>query len=249
MWVGHSCPTSDRSAGILRVFAVAGGTPATTAGGTAALLKHPDVGFSRLPTSHYNLYRPAAFENLPMAVIISLLRGVNLGGNKLVPMADLRTLCTGLRLRNVQTHLQSGNVVFHCNDTDVAKVSERIVAAIERKFGFHVDVVTRTPADLENVIARNPFARTKGIEPAKLLVHFLPKALEKETREKLLQLNGGPEDIRLGNREFYVYFPEGQGRSRLQGSLDRVLNRTSTARNWNTVTKLFEIARAMETNA
>ena len=184
-----------------------------------------------------------------MPVIISLLRGINLGGNKLVPMADLRTLCTGLRLRNVQTHLQSGNVLFHCNDADVAKVSERISAAIERKFGFHVDIVTRTPADLEDVIARNPFARMKGIEPAKLLVHFLPKALEKETREKLSQLNVGPEDIRLGNREFYVYFPEGQGQSRLQASLDRALKKTSTARNWNTVTKLFEIAKEMEKSA
>jgi len=181
-----------------------------------------------------------------MPVIISLLRGVNLGGNKLVPMADLRTLCTGLRLRNVQTHLQSGNVVFHCNEANVTKVSERIAAAIERKFGFRVDVLTRTPADLEDVIARNPFARTKGIEPAKLLVHFLPRPLEKETREKLSQLNVGPEDIRLGNREFYVYFPEGQGRSRLQASLDRVLNKASTARNWNTVTKLFEIAQSMQ---
>jgi uncharacterized protein (DUF1697 family) len=181
-----------------------------------------------------------------MAVIISLLRGVNLGGNKLVPMADLRNLCTGLRLRNVQTLLQSGNVVFHCKDADAAKVSERIATAIERKFGFHVDILTRTPAELAEVIARNPFARKNGIEPSKLLVHFLPKSLEKETREKLAQLNVGPEDIRLGDREFYVYFPEGQGRSRLQGSLDRVLKKTSTARNWNTVTKLFEIAQAME---
>ena len=183
-----------------------------------------------------------------MPVIISLLRGVNLGGNKLVPMADLRSLCTGLRLRNAQTHLQSGNVVFCCNDTDVGKVSERIAAAIERKFGFHVDVLTRTPAELEDVIARNPFARAKGIEPSKLLVHFLPQSMEKQTREKLLQLNGGPEEIRLGDREFYVYFPEGQGRSRLQASLDRILKKTSTARNWNTVTRLFQIAQEMEGN-
>jgi uncharacterized protein (DUF1697 family) len=184
-----------------------------------------------------------------MPVIISLLRGVNLGGNKLVPMADLRTLCTGLRLRKVQTHLQSGNVVFLCNEGDAAKVSERIATAIERKFGFHVDVLTRTPAELGDVVAKNPFARTRGIEPSKLLVHFLPKTLEKETREKLLQLNGGPEDIRLGDRELYIYFPEGQGRSRLQASLDRVLQKTSTARNWNTVTKLLEIAKAMEGNS
>lgn len=180
-----------------------------------------------------------------MPVLIALLRGVNVGGSHLVPMADLRALLASLRLRSVQTHLQSGNVLFESDEKNLPQLTEKIAAALERKFGFRVDVILRIQTDLEAVIAGNPFARSNGIDPAKLVVFFLPDVLEKAKRDEIAQLKLGTEDIRLGKRELYIYFPDGQGRSRLPAALDRILKKTATARNWNTVTKMLELASDM----
>ena len=181
-----------------------------------------------------------------MPVLIALLRGINVGGSHLVPMADLRALLAGLQLRKVQTHLQSGNALFEGPEKDLPQLSAKIAAAIERKFGLPVDVLLRTQADLKAVIAKNPFARRKEIEPAKLVVFFLPHALEKAKHDEIAQLKFGREETRFGKRELYIYFPDGQGRSKLPAALDRILKKTTTARNWNTVTKLLELASAAE---
>jgi uncharacterized protein (DUF1697 family) len=164
-------------------------------------------------------------------------------------MADLRGLLAGLRLRKVQTHLQSGNALFETADTDVVQLSAKIAAALERKFGFRIDVLLRTHADLEAVIASNPFTRSKGIEPAKLVVFLLPTTLEKAKRDEINKLKVGREEIRFSDRELYIYFPDGQGRSKLPAALDRILKKGTTARNWNTVTKLLELASRMEGKA
>ncbi|HMK23200.1 MAG TPA: DUF1697 domain-containing protein [Terriglobales bacterium] len=180
-----------------------------------------------------------------MPVLLAFLRGINVGGSRLVLMSDLRALLTGLRLRSVQTHLQSGNALFQTDEKDLPRLSEKIATALERRFGFPVDVVLRTHADLEAVIADNPFARSKGIEPGKLVVFFLPKAVEKARHDEIAQLKFGREEIQFGRRELYIYFPDGQGRSKLPAALDRILDKTATARNWNTVTKLLELAKNM----
>ena len=181
-----------------------------------------------------------------MPILIAFLRGINVGGHHKVPMADLRSVLSKLRLRNVQTHLQSGNALFEADDTDLPKLTETIAVALERKFGFRIDILLRSGDDLEVVIAKNPFARNKGIEPGKLAVFFLPKAPEKAVRDEIAQLKFEREDIRFGERELYIYFPDGQGRSKLPAALDRVLKKTATARNWNTVSKMLELASAME---
>jgi len=181
-----------------------------------------------------------------MPVVVALLRGINVGGSHLVPMADLRALLAGLRLRNVQTHLQSGNALFESAEKDLTQLSARIASALERKFAFRVDVLLRTRSDLEDVIANNPFARRKGLESAKLVVSFLPNALEKAQRDEIAELKLGREEIQFGKYELYIYFPDGQGRSKLPVALDRILKKTATARNWNTVTKLLELAQGME---
>src|SRR5262249_15226050 len=107
-----------------------------------------------------------------MPVVISLLRGVNVTGNNKIPMEALRQLCESLGLRGAQTYIQSGNVVFRTNAKDLATLAKRIEDAIEKKFGCRPGVTLRTTAELKNVIARNPFARRRDIEPSKLLVNF-----------------------------------------------------------------------------
>src|SRR6266851_4700119 len=105
-----------------------------------------------------------------MAVVISLLRGVNVGGHHMIKMEALRALYESLGLRDAKTYVQSGNVVFKTQERDLVRLSKKIEDGIERKFGFRPHVIVRTPSDLRNVIARNPFAQRRGIEPNRLLV-------------------------------------------------------------------------------
>ena len=104
-----------------------------------------------------------------MAVIISMLRGVNVGGHNKIKMDALRALYESMKLREAQTYVQSGNVIFRTDERDIALLTKRIEDGIERKLGFRPNVILRTAAAMREVIARNPFAKRRGIEPSKLL--------------------------------------------------------------------------------
>jgi uncharacterized protein (DUF1697 family) len=183
-----------------------------------------------------------------MAVVVCLLRGVNVGGHNLIRMNALRALCTSLDLTNVQTYVQSGNILFQTSEQKLDRVSKRIAGAIEETFNLRCEVIVRTLGELRSVIERNPFAGRQGLEPAKLLVNFLASDPGPEAQRKVLQIETGPEEVRLDGREMYIYFPNGMGRSKLPWSaLDRVLATPATGRNWNTVNKLVELGTQMET--
>jgi uncharacterized protein (DUF1697 family) len=182
-----------------------------------------------------------------MALIISLLRGVNVGGHHKIKMDALRALYESLGLRDVETYVQSGNVVFRARGENLARLAEQIEDGIERSLGFRPSVIVRTPSDLRKVIAGNPFAARRDIEPSKLLVTFLAKDPGAEARQSLLKIKTDPEEIRVSGRELYIYFPNGMGRSKLTGAaIENALKTPGTARNWNTVRKLLEIAERLE---
>ena len=102
-------------------------------------------------------------------------------------------------------------------------------------------------AEFQEVVARNPFAKRSGIEPGKLLVNFLAADPGKEAREKALAIKIGPEEMHLIGREAYIYFPNGQGRSKFPWpAIERALGTSGTGRNWNSVTKMLEMAEKME---
>jgi len=182
-----------------------------------------------------------------MAVIISMLRGVNVGGHKMVKMDALCALCGSLGLRDTQTYVQSGNVIFQTEGRDLVRLRKRIEDGIEKTFGFHSDVILRTPAELRDVIARNPFASRRGIDPKRLTVTFLTSDPGKEAREKLLAMKAEPEELRIEGRELYIYYPNGMARPKLTWPIiEKTLKTSGTARNWNTVTKLIEMAERFE---
>ena len=182
-----------------------------------------------------------------MAVIISMLRGVNVGGHKMVKMDALCTLCGSLGLRDAETYVQSGNVIFRTDGRDLVRLCKRIENGIEKTFGFRSDVILRTPAELRDVIARNPFASRRGIEPKRLAVTFLASDPGQEARDKLLAIKAEPEEVRIDGRELYIYYPNGMGRPKMTWPIiERTLKTSGTSRNWNTVTKLLEIAERFE---
>lgn len=176
-------------------------------------------------------------------VVISLLRGVNVGGRNLIRMDALRTLYESLGLGDVRTYVQSGNVVFSTREKDLQKLAKRIEDGIESKFGFRPSVILRTSAELRDVVARNPFAGREDIEPNKLLIMFLASEPGAEARSKILAIKAEPEELRMDGRELYIYFPDGMGKTKLPlASIERALKVPGTGRNWNTVTKLLAMA-------
>jgi uncharacterized protein (DUF1697 family) len=180
-----------------------------------------------------------------MPVYISMLRGVNLGGHNIIKMDALRTLYESLGFENPQSFIQSGNVVFRSKKRNSATLSKRISDGIERKFGFRPPVILRSTSELRGIIARNPFATRKNIEPSKLLVSFLDCDPGGEIRGKVLAIKSEPEELRMIGSELYIYFPNGMARPKLSMSaVERVLKTACTGRNWNTVLKLLEIAES-----
>jgi len=183
-----------------------------------------------------------------MPVLISMLRAVNVGGHSQIKMEALRALYASLKFENPQTYEQSGNVIFKTNERDLALIAKRIQQSIEKKFACRPEVILRTAAELRSVIAKNPFAERANIEPNKLLVTFLASDPGKEARETLRKQKFAPEELHVADRELYIYFPNGIGKSKLPWSrLDKILQTPGTGRNWNSVTKMLEIAEKLET--
>jgi uncharacterized protein (DUF1697 family) len=182
-----------------------------------------------------------------MSVIVSMLRGVNVGGHNQIRMDALRDLYQSLGLGHAQTFIQSGNVVSTTRARDLEGLAKHIEDAIERSFGFRCEVIVRTASELREAVARNPFAARPGIDPAKLLVTFLGADPDPEGRNKVLAMNAAPEELYVDGRHVYIYFPNGMGRPNLSwAQIGKIMKTPATARNWNTVRKLLEIAERLE---
>ena len=177
-----------------------------------------------------------------------MLRGINVSGHKPVKMEMLRTSFEKLKCANVKTYVQSGNVLFKTEEREIDTLVNKIQDAVERRFKFRPDVIVRTARELRDVVARNPFAKRRGIEPGKLLVTFLASDPGEAAREQIRKLKSGPEEVRIDGREIYTYFPTGMARPKLSwAAIEKVLKTSGTGRNWNSVTKMLEIAETMET--
>ncbi|MFD7511566.1 DUF1697 domain-containing protein [Streptomyces sp. NPDC059853] len=174
---------------------------------------------------------------------VALLRGINVGGHRRVPMAELRQVLAGLGHRAPVTHLQSGNAVFGApRGSDPGALARELAAALERRFGFAVDTLVLGAAELRAVAARCPYD-TAALDPAKLLVFFLDGPPDRAALARVDPGRYAPGTFRTGAREVFAYFPDGMGRSRLADALTGALKgHVATARNWRTVTKLLELA-------
>jgi uncharacterized protein (DUF1697 family) len=184
-----------------------------------------------------------------MAVVVSMLRGVNVGGHNKIKMDALRALYESLKLRGAQTYVQSGNVVFRTDERDLARLARRIQDGIERSFGFRPEVILRATSELRDAIQGNPFAKRSGVDPSRLLVTFLADEPLAEARKKALAIKADTEEMQIIGREVYIYFPNGIGNSKLSwATIAEVLKTSGTARNWNSVKKLLEIAEKLESS-
>jgi uncharacterized protein (DUF1697 family) len=171
---------------------------------------------------------------------VALLRGINVGKARQVDMTRLREILTARGHGGVRTHLRSGNVVL-ASPLDEEKLVADVEAAIEAEFGFAVPVVVRTGAELAAVVAGDPFA-TVATDPARYLVTFLPRPPAPDRVDALPPADGGGEYLVRG-RELYLWLPDGVANTPLAAwKWDRLLGVAGTGRNWNTVSKLAELA-------
>ncbi|MEA2166262.1 MAG: hypothetical protein QOK37_4389 [Thermoanaerobaculia bacterium] len=181
-----------------------------------------------------------------MPAFICLLRGVNVGGNKMLKMESLKKLCLSLGLLDASTYLQSGNIVFRSDVTDRAVLVRRIEEGIRKATALDVRVILRTTAEMKKLIAANPMS-VDDRNPKALLVAFLNGELSKGAKELLSGLKAPSEELHVAPRELYLYFPEGIAGSKLSNALtEKKVGVTVTARNWNTVNALLQMAEEME---
>lgn len=170
---------------------------------------------------------------------VALLRGINLGKARQVGMPRLVEVLSARGHGNVRTHLRSGNVVLDSPLAEAALAAD-LSAAIEEEFGFAVPVVVRTGAELAAVVAGDPFA-TVATDPARYLVTFMAEPPDPAAVDALPPADGGEYLVR--GRELYLWLPDGIQRTPLASwKWDRLLGRPGTARNWNTVVRLAELA-------
>jgi uncharacterized protein (DUF1697 family) len=173
---------------------------------------------------------------------IALLRGVNVGGHNRVPMAHLRELLLELGYEDVRTHLQSGNAVFTAGAPPEVAARE-IEGQLERSLGLGVRVLVRTAAELARVVSANPLPAAVA-EPSRFLVTFLSAPPDPDLLGQLDPADFEPELFGFGERELYVWCPDGVRTLKLSYAfLERRFGVVATARNWRTVTRLLALAR------
>jgi Uncharacterized protein conserved in bacteria len=181
-----------------------------------------------------------------MAIYLSLLRGINIGGHKKIKMSDLKELYESLGFGQVTTYIQSGNVLFaaETNEADEA-LSLRISKSIEDRFGFDVPVVIRTKEEIQRIVAQNPFAEEAETAPDKLVVMFLGSMPDTATLEKIKAKIADNSRFTLIGNTLYFFYPDGYGQTKWHSNFfEKQLRTTVTARNWATTCKLA----AMTTN-
>lgn len=178
-----------------------------------------------------------------MTTYISILRGINVSGQKKVPMKELLALYESLGLSDVSTHIQSGNVVFKSAEKKPETLVGQIEEKIMRHFGFGVPVIIRTADELKRIRSSNPFLKETDIEEDKLHVTFLDQLPQQPQVDKLMAYDFTPDRFILKGLEVYVYCPNGYGRTKIHNNFfEGKLKTGATTRNWKTVNTLVEMA-------
>jgi uncharacterized protein (DUF1697 family) len=169
---------------------------------------------------------------------IALFRGINVGGKNSLSMKDLVAALDTLGYENIQTYIQSGNVVLRCKNKVSENSAGEIAKRVLEKKGFEPKVLLISADELQNAVENNPFPTGDG----KALHFFFLKSQPHQTNTgQLMSIKAMSEEFKLGKNVFYLYAPDGLGRSKLAAGVEKALGVPVTARNWNTVSKLISM--------
>lgn len=170
---------------------------------------------------------------------IALLRGINVGGRNSLPMKELITILEALGLENIQTYIQSGNVVF--TGKKQKDLTTKITTAIEKAKGFAPHVLLLSENELKKAVSNNPFDTSDG---KALHFSFLDRAPSNPDIESLAAVQTKNESFLLEGKVFYLHAPDGIGRSKLASKVEKAMGVPVTARNWNTIDQLLTMLEA-----
>lgn len=175
-----------------------------------------------------------------MHTYISILRGINVSGKNIIKMVVLKQLFETMGYKNVETYIQSGNVIFSAEEKNIKNLEFSIKDQINNKFGYDIKVLVLTPEKLNRIIKALPF---KNIDTSKLSVTFLADKCSNPPINQILEKKSNSELIHIAEEAVYIYCPEGYGRTKLSNNfLEKKLNIDATTRNWKTVNRLLELA-------
>lgn len=176
-----------------------------------------------------------------MKTYIALFRGINVGGNNKLPMKELVAVLEKLGLQNIRTYIQSGNVVFQGKAVDAAQLAAQIGAAIRKSHGFEPRVLLLDAARLGTIVKANPFPEAEAAGNT-LHFNFLAEIPPRPDLAGIEKIRSATERCELKGDVFYLHAPDGIGRSKLAANMEKLFGVPMTGRNWNTVSKLREMA-------
>lgn len=177
-----------------------------------------------------------------MSIFITLLRGINVSGKNRIKMDALKQLFIELGFDNVQTYIQSGNVVFQSDVSETLELARGISEKIEKSLGFVVPVLVLTAEELKNALQNNPFIADVTKNPDFLHLTFLLAIPEKAKIEKLFEKQYLPDEFDRNGNILYLYCPTGYGNTKLSNTfLENKLKVTATTRNWKTANELMRL--------
>jgi uncharacterized protein (DUF1697 family) len=171
---------------------------------------------------------------------VALFKGINVGGNNKLPMAELRVMASQLGFENPRTYIASGNLVFD-SGKDAAELKAMLAKAVKQRFGFAPFIIMRSVQQLQEALVTNPFAG-QVTEGKQLHLFFLDEPAEKYDEVKLRELAVESEDFALIGRVFYLFAPDGIGRSKLAEKMGPYFPKRMTARNLNSIEAIVALA-------
>jgi uncharacterized protein (DUF1697 family) len=173
---------------------------------------------------------------------VAFLRGINVSGQKIIKMPDLRASLEGAGLVEVQSYIQSGNILFKSKISSIEKLGSVLKNAIKEDFGFDVPTIIKTPDALTEILERNPYI--KVAERKNLYFTLLNKTPEKYLLQKFNYLKFENEDFHLTDGCLYLNCKKGAGKAKLNNNLvEKKLKVTATTRNFNTMSKMIDLAQ------
>lgn len=179
-----------------------------------------------------------------MKTYISILRGINVSGQRLIKMDALRKLYEDLGFQDVSAYLQSGNIVFRGLDFELHSLEQKIAQQIKAEFNFEVPVIVMTIDLLKEAIDNNPFLSDPTKEHSFLHLTFLASKAEAYDKEAIESKKQGEEALLFSDKVVYLYCPHGYGRTKLTNNfLEAKLKVRATTRNWKTVNELLKISQ------
>lgn len=178
-----------------------------------------------------------------MEKYIAILRGINVSGSKMIKMDNLKLSINELKFRNIESYIQSGNLIFEYAKTNQQDLANKIMYKIQEAFGFHVPVIVKSTEELNTVIANNPFINNRNEAIDKLHVTFFSEEPEKALQDKLADNATDSDEFIIDGNMVYLFCPNGYGRTKFNNNyFEAKLKISATTRNWKTVIKLAEMA-------